>query len=126
LNFDAHCACCQGLGAVADGFSVSIPAGPFRFCSGRLLIFAVSFLAGSFLEGVAVAIYQLIQTASFGPEDVTRLTTAYEDALRELQLSNRTDPITTIIAQRIIEAAKTGIRDPDQLCAFAIKDLRVP
>ncbi|MGB6539846.1 MAG: hypothetical protein WBF03_03095 [Xanthobacteraceae bacterium] len=73
-----------------------------------------------------MAIYQLIQTASFSPEDVTRLTTAYEDALRELQLSNRTDPITTIIAQRIIEAAKTGIRDPDQLCAFAIKDLRVP
>ena len=47
-----------------------------------------------------MAIYQLIQTASFSPEDVTRLTAAYEDALRKLQLSNRTDPITTIIAQR--------------------------
>ena len=73
-----------------------------------------------------MAIYHLIRTASFSPEDITRLTTAYEDALRELRLSNRTDPTTTIIAQSIIEAAKTGIRDPDQLCAFAIKDLRVP
>jgi hypothetical protein len=73
-----------------------------------------------------MAIYHLIQTASFSPEDVTRLTAAYEDALRKLQLSNRTDPITPIIAQRIIEGAKTGLRDPDQLCAFAIKEFRVP
>jgi hypothetical protein len=73
-----------------------------------------------------VAIYQLIRNLSLGPEDVEKLTTAYEDALIKLQLSNRTDPITTIIAQRIIEAAKTGVRDPAQLSAMAIKDLRVP
>ena len=55
-----------------------------------------------------------------------RSSIAYEDALRALQLSSRTDPITTIIAQRIIEAAKTGVRDLAELCALAIKDLRVP
>jgi len=38
----------------------------------------------------------------------------------------RTGPITTIVAQRIIEAAKTGVRDSAELCALAIKDLRVP
>jgi hypothetical protein len=68
-------------------------------------------------EGCAVAIYQLIRTLSLNPEEVEKLTTAYEKALTKLQLSNRTD--------RIIEAAKTGVRDPDQLCAMAIKDLRV-
>jgi hypothetical protein len=73
-----------------------------------------------------MAIYQLTRTLSLNPEEVEKLTTAYESALIKLQLSNRTDPITTIIAQRIIEAAKTGVRDPDQLCAMAIKDLRVP
>ncbi|MGB6543624.1 MAG: hypothetical protein WBF03_22460 [Xanthobacteraceae bacterium] len=73
-----------------------------------------------------MAIYQLLQTLSLGPEDIAKVTTAYEDALRALQLSNRTDPITTIVAERIIEAAKTGVRDPEQLCALAIKDLRVP
>ncbi len=73
-----------------------------------------------------MALYQLLQSLSLGPEDIAKLTTAYEDALSKLQLSNRTDPIATIIAQRIIEAAKTGVRDSGALCALAIKDLRVP
>jgi hypothetical protein len=73
-----------------------------------------------------VAIYQFLRTLSLGPEDIGKLTVAYEDALRTLQLSSRTDPIATIIAQRIIEAAKTGARDSAELCAMAIKDLRVP
>jgi hypothetical protein len=73
-----------------------------------------------------VALYQLLQSLSLGPEDIAKLTTAYEDALSKLQLSNRTDPIATIIAQRIIEAANTGVRDSGALCALAIKDLRVP
>jgi hypothetical protein len=76
----------------------------------------------------AVAIYQMIQTASYSPEDIEGLTTAYEGALRLLQLANRTetDPINEIVAKRIIDAAKTGIRDPEELCAWAIKDLTIP
>jgi len=73
-----------------------------------------------------VAIYRLLQNAVFGPEDVQRLSTAYENALRALELTDRSDPITQIIAKRIIEAAQTGMRDPATLCAIAIKDLRVP
>jgi hypothetical protein len=38
----------------------------------------------------------------------------------------RTGPITTIVAQRIIEAAKAAVRDSAELCALVIKDLRVP
>jgi len=74
----------------------------------------------------AVAIYRLLQNSVFGPEDIQRLATAYEDALRALELTDRSDPITLIIARRIIEAAQTGARDPATLCAIAIKDLRVP
>lgn len=73
-----------------------------------------------------MAIHQLLRTFSLGPEEIEQMMTAYESALAKLQLSNRTDPITTIIAQRIVEAAKAGVRDSNQLCAMAIKDLRVP
>ena len=73
-----------------------------------------------------MAIYRLLQKSAFGPEDIKRLAKAYESALRALELSDRYDPITEIIARRIIEAAQTGLRDPDTLCATAIKDLRVP
>jgi len=70
-----------------------------------------------------VAIYRMLRTASFSPEDNERLATVYEEALRALHLTNRADPLTTIIARRIIDAAKTGERDPARLCALAIEDL---
>jgi hypothetical protein len=68
----------------------------------------------------------MLRTASFSPEDIERLTTAYEDALRALRVVNRADPITVVIARRIIDAAKTGVRDSNDLCALAIKDLQTP
>ena len=37
---------------------------------------------------------------------------AFEDALRELRLSNREDPAALAIAKLIIELAKHGERDP--------------
>jgi hypothetical protein len=73
-----------------------------------------------------VAIYRLLQKSAFGPEDIQLLATAYEDALRALKLNDRDDPITQLVAKRSIEAAQTGLRDPDSLCATAIKDLKVP
>ena len=72
-----------------------------------------------------MAIYRLLQKSAFGPEDIALLATAYEDALRALKLNDRDDPITQLVAKRIIEAAQTGLRDPDSLCATAIKDLSV-
>ena len=77
-------------------------------------------------RATAVAIYRVLQKSAFGPDDIERLAMAYERALRVLKLNDRNDPITEIVARRIIEAAQTSLRDPDSLCATAIKDLRVP
>jgi len=73
-----------------------------------------------------VAIYRMLRTASFSPEVNERLAAAYEDALRALRIANRADPITVVIARRIIDAAKTGVRDSNELCALAIKGLQTP
>jgi hypothetical protein len=64
------------------------------------------------LAATAVAIYWLLQKSAFGPDDTERLATAYESVLRVLELNDRNDPITEIVARRIIEAAQTGLRDP--------------
>jgi hypothetical protein len=40
-----------------------------------------------------------------------RLAAAYEEALQALRISDRDDPINEVIAQRIIEGARTGVRD---------------
>ena len=67
------------------------------------------------LEGaLRLAIYRLLEkNAFFDPEAVKAMTTAYEAILRSLKLSDRSDPMTEIIAKRIIDVAKTGQRDPE-------------
>ncbi len=57
--------------------------------------------------------YRLLQKSAFGPDDIKRLTADYESTLRVLELSDRNDPITEIVARRIIEAAQlaSAIRD---------------
>ena len=52
---------------------------------------------------------------AFGPEEVGILVAAYEGALAELQLTQREDPATLLIAKRIIDLAKDGERDPIRL-----------
>ena len=61
-------------------------------------------------------IHRLIQNLSFNQDDIERLAAAYEEALRALHISDRDDPINQVIAQRIIEGARTGVRDPGDLC----------
>jgi hypothetical protein len=73
-----------------------------------------------------MTIHRLIQSLSFNQNDIDRLAEAYEEALRALHISDRNDPINEIIAQRIIEGARTGVSDPGDLCKLAIKDLMVP
>ena len=50
-----------------------------------------------------MAIYRHLSEASFGEADVARLIEAYECALKKLQLADRHDPVTEVIATKIIE-----------------------
>jgi hypothetical protein len=45
-----------------------------------------------------------------GPEDVERLNRAYSYALRSLHLVDRNDPITEIVAKKVIEVGAKGVR----------------
>ena len=69
---------------------------------------------------------RLIQNLAFNQDDIERLAGAYEEALRALHISDRDDPNNKVIAQRIIEGARAGVRDPIVLCKMAVKDLMVP
>ena len=64
-----------------------------------------------------MAIYRLLQAASFDQSDIDRMTAAYEAALKILRLADRTDPLTELIAKKIIEVARTGEHDPARICA---------
>jgi hypothetical protein len=50
---------------------------------------------------------------------------AFDAALSKLGLIDRTDPATLAIAKLIIELAKEGERDPERLCALALKHIKI-
>jgi hypothetical protein len=70
-----------------------------------------------------MAIYRLLQNCAFAPEDIAPLVAAYEECLRTLKLSDRSDPVTGILAKKIIEMAQTRIRDSGQLSRLALEEI---
>jgi hypothetical protein len=67
---------------------------------------------------------RLLEGGVFGPDDVKLLTNAFENALRELKLTDRADPLTEMVAREIIEAARVGERDPVKLCHVALRSIK--
>ena len=60
---------------------------------------------------------------AFGPEDIAKMSAAFEAALHKLGLVDRCDPATMAVAKLIIEFAKVGERDPERLCDLAVQQL---
>ena len=59
------------------------------------------------------------------PDEIAALTAAFQAALNKLGLGlvEHTDPMRTAVAKVIVELAKDGERDPEKLCAAALKIL---
>ena len=74
---------------------------------------------------IEVAIYRLLQNSTMQPDEINRVKAAYVQALRTLCVKDRDDPPTEMIAKTIIMIAQTGVHDPAQLSALAIKQLGV-
>jgi hypothetical protein len=70
-------------------------------------------------------IYRLLQNSPLGPEEIAVLTEAYEGTLRKLKLVDRNDPVTEMIAKKIIELGQRGVRQAEQLIELAMKELRI-
>ncbi|QHO71332.1 hypothetical protein ACH79_00455 [Bradyrhizobium sp. CCBAU 051011] len=71
-------------------------------------------------------IYRLLQSLPRGPEEISRLTTAYEQALRAIGIVDRGDPLAELLAKKIVEVAQTGIREPADISAQAVKEIGIP
>ena len=70
-----------------------------------------------------MTIHTLLKSATFGPEEIKRLVTAYEETLRALRLKDRSDPITQLVAEKIIAVGRLGIEDPAEIAKVALKEL---
>jgi hypothetical protein len=70
-----------------------------------------------------MAIYRLLQNTVFEPKDIERLVAAYELTLRALRLKDRDDPITQLVAEKIIAIGRLKIEDPVEISELALKEL---
>jgi hypothetical protein len=72
-----------------------------------------------------MAIYRLLKNSTLEPEEISRITAAYEQALQTLCVKDRDDRLTEMIAKKIIKIAQTGVHNAAQLSALAIAELRI-
>lgn len=68
-------------------------------------------------------IHRLLEGTTFDPEHVATLIAAYEETLKKFSLVERDDPLTQMIARKMIEVAQRGVLDSNQISSIAIKEL---
>jgi hypothetical protein len=73
---------------------------------------------------VIMSIRRLLEDSNLGPEEINRLTMAYEQALRSLHLVDRDDPVAELVARKIIEIGAAGVRDPAEIARIAVEQLQ--
>jgi hypothetical protein len=71
-----------------------------------------------------MAITPFLNGTNFDPETSRVVGIAYEMTCVALGLIDRGDLANSLVAQRIIELAQRGERDPDRLCDTALQILR--
>jgi hypothetical protein len=71
-----------------------------------------------------MALYRRLVGAAFDGRAVKAMAVAYEAVLLDLKLIDRDDPLTEIIANKIIECAATGERDADRLRGVTLQHIR--
>jgi hypothetical protein len=75
----------------------------------------------------AVLIYRLLESEAFEPEDVALMSNVFEDLLQTLGLvDQREDPVATLVAQKVIELAQVGVRDPIRLRQLTLEAFGLP
>ena len=62
-----------------------------------------------------MSIHPNLNEEVFDPDQVRAMGTAFDHACQSLQLSDIDDPLTTLIADKILEAAQAGERDAIRL-----------
>jgi len=72
-----------------------------------------------------MAIYRLIASGSYGPDDIKAMTAAYESALIEIGVADRDDPLTEMLAKFVLTVTATGERDPEKIKERALHALRI-
>jgi hypothetical protein len=69
-------------------------------------------------------IIPFLRGQAFDPDDLAVLDAAFQAVCRSLGLADGDDLRREAVALKVIEIAQTGQRDPDQLAARVLEELR--
>jgi hypothetical protein len=69
-------------------------------------------------------IYRLIQSGVFSPELVSMMGEVFEDILKRLNLADRNDPVTELVAHKVIELVQSGERDRVRLKRLTLEAIK--
>lgn len=70
-----------------------------------------------------MAVYRLFRNKAFGPEAIAIMTSAYDDVCRMLGVRDRDDLEANAVAEKVIEFAQRGERDPIRLRQLVLQAL---
>jgi hypothetical protein len=73
--------------------------------------------------GFAMPMTSFLGGQAFPAETLVSMGIAFDQACKTLGLADRSDSLTALVASKIIAAAQDGERDPDRLCAQALRAL---
>ena len=74
-------------------------------------------------NGGTVPITPFLRGQAFDPELVEAMGVAFLDTCSALGLTARNDPITKLVAEKIIELAERGLRNPTAMHRMALDEL---
>jgi hypothetical protein len=64
-----------------------------------------------------------LKEGNFNPPAIEAMSAAFEGVCASLQLLNRTDAVTEIVARMVVEVARTGERDPERIRELVLLSL---
>src|SRR5438046_9771840 len=97
------------------GFANALAAGA-QLCVGqslgRFLRATARVSGGAIIQARIMAITPFLRGQAFDPELVEAMGTAFTNTCDALGLTDRADPITSLVAEKIVELAQRGLRHP--------------
>jgi hypothetical protein len=63
-------------------------------------------------------------TVEMESAEIKRLNSAYAKALRMLDLIDRSDPVTEIVAKKVLEVGTSGVTDPQEIADAVVSHFR--
>ena len=72
-----------------------------------------------------MAIHRVLERCTFSPEEIEVIASAYEDTVTALGFTNCENPATRVVAQKIMQIARSGERNPVRIRTQAIAELGI-